>query len=370
MLRVVSNNEPERFGTASSLLTESQQRSYHQVLLSDYFRSYRVRNYSPGTIGKEQRFLEGWFEEQGLLTWEAMEPLIGRQRIQQYGTTLLDSEIQVATVRSYLGMLRRYFSYVLEFPYVQSSEGSQRIYHFYGSIEQPVTEFDLPHHVYDGERLGVPLDPESLYDFYAVLREKYLKNSVGWAAIRARNYAMVVLAGESGLRVDELLNLEVGKDLFFESHKLQTRFAKGTRGSGKRARITLFPPLARDTVRYYLKNHRPQLLMADSEDYLFLSQSGLKMNYSSAHRALKEMVALANENEVSVANHLCWHWFRRIFATRFIERFPNKLATLVGLLGHITPGTVHRYIRHSEAWMDQEIQSVLEGTVTWPSIGD
>ena len=130
---------------------------------------------------------------------------------------------------------------------------------FMGAIEQPVTEFDLPHHVYEGERLGVPLDPERLYDFYSILRAKYLKSSVGWEAVRARNYAMAVLAGESGLRVDELLNLEIGKDLFFESHKLQTRFAKGTRGSGKRGRITLFPPLARDTVRYYLKNHRPQL---------------------------------------------------------------------------------------------------------------
>ena len=65
VLRVVSNNESEKSSPASSQLREPQRRGQHQALLSDYFRSYRVRNYSPATINKERRFLEGWFEEQG-----------------------------------------------------------------------------------------------------------------------------------------------------------------------------------------------------------------------------------------------------------------------------------------------------------------
>ena len=355
-------------GQASPPIDKKTARSHHDELLNSYFQSYRIRNYSPETIKKERRFLEGWFHfHHPLYVWEALAPVSGRKRLQNYGEILLASEVRVDTVRSYLGILRRYFSYVLEYPFVSTENGARRLQDLYGSIDQPVTEYDLPHHVYEGERLGVPLDPEKLYDFYAQLRSSYL-NSPQWAASRARNYTFAVLAGESGLRVNELLNLEINKDLFFESRKLQTRCGKGTKGSGKRSRITIFPPLARDTVKYYLSHHRPHL--TPQTDHLFISQSGVKMTYSNINQALRQMIKIAQKENFPIAEHLGWHWFRRIFATRFIERFPNKLPVLIDLLGHVTPNTVHRYIRHSEAWMDKEIQTVLEGALQWPSIGD
>ena len=121
-------------------------------------------------------------------------------------------------------------------------------------LGQPVSEFDMPRYVYEGERLGVPLDPESLYDFYAIIRKTYLQQR-GLVWIRQRNYAMAVLAGESGLRIDELVHLEVEKDLFFKSKKLQTRHAKAAKGSGKRSRVTLFTPLARDVSRQLKRGH-------------------------------------------------------------------------------------------------------------------
>lgn len=352
---------------AVSSVTKESSLLHQEELINSYFQSYRIRNYSPKTINKEKRFLEGWFETHSLFTWEAMVPISGRKRIQDYGSTLLATEISVNTIRSYLGVLRRYFSYILEFPFVTTDKGPRRLQNIYGPIDQPVTEYDIPHHVYDGERLGVPLDPEKLYDFYALLRESYL-NHPQWAATRARNYTYAILAGESGLRSDELLHLEISKDLFFKSNKLQTRHAKGTKGSGKRSRLTLFSPLARDTVQFYLSYHRPSL--NPQTDHLFVSQSGLPMTYSCTNKALQEMIQVAKKEHFPISDHLGWHWFRRIFATRFIERFPNKLPVLIDLLGHVTPNTVHRYVRHSEAWMDKEIQSVLEGALQWPSIGD
>jgi len=339
----------------------------HENLLSSYFQSYRVRNFSPRTIEKEKRFLESWFREHGegigLLTWQAMEPVAGRKRVTAYSNALIDAGIRSETVRSYLGILRRYFSYVLEFPFVGNPV--RRIQEVYGPIDQPVTEYDMPRHVYNGERLGVPLDPERLYDFFAILREHYLGSS-SWEAVRARNYTLAVLAGESGLRADELLHLEIG-DLFFESAKIQTRYAKGTHGSGKRARLTLFPPLGRDTVSFYLKAIRPKLYRGDGP-LLFLSPSGSPLRYSVINQALGEMVNISQQAKFPILNHMGWHWFRRIFATRFIENYPNRLSVLVSLLGHTTPNTVHCYIRHSEAWMDSEIQKVLGGK--WQSTGD
>ena len=338
----------------------------HERLLTGYFQSYRVRNFSPKTIDKERRFLESWFVEHGVLTWQAMEPVTGRKMATDYADTLLNAGVKSDTVRSYLGILRRYFSYVLEFPFVGTSP-VRRIQEVYGAIDQPVTEFDMPRHVYDGERLGVPLDPARLYDFFAVLRSFYLGSS-GWESVRARNYTLAVVAGESGLRIDELLHLELN-DLFFESRAIQTRFAKGTHGSGKRARRTLFPPLARDTVSFYLKVHRPRLYRGIASPLVFVSPSGEPLRYSVVHTALREMITISQRAKFPVLDHMSWHWFRRIFATRFIEAHPNRLSALISLLGHTTTNTVHKYIRHSEAWMDSEIQKVLEGK-PWQSTGD
>jgi len=345
----------------------------HQNLLQRYFDSHRMQNHSVKTMMREKSFLSSWFELHSnqnriLFTWEAMAPVLGRKRIMNYANALIDSGLSSSTIRSYLGILSRYFSYTLEYPYFIDGEATQRIQDRYAQIEQPVSEYDFPKHVYDGEKLGIPLDPERLYDFYSIIKDKYLNQS-RYGPVSARNYAMLVLAGESGLRIDEIFHLEM-VDLFFESKKIQTRFAKGTKGSGKRARVTFFTPLAQDTIRYYLKI-RPQLIGANrDENFLFPSKSGQLLDYSSAHSALKTMIKVAQKEGFPVLSHLCWHSMRRLFATRFIERFPNRLSELVSLLGHVTPNTVHCYIRHSEAWTDNRIKEILERGFTWPSSGN
>lgn len=76
---------------------------------------------------------------------------------------------------------------------------------------------------------------------------------------------------------------------------------------------------------------------------------------------IQQMIPLAKKNGFPVMDHLSWHWFRRIFATRFIESFPGKLHVLIALLGHTTAATVHACIRHSSAWLDKHILEMLEG---------
>lgn len=335
----------------------------HHNLLQRYFESHRVRNYSVKSMAREKTFLESWFElhsnqNRKLFTWEAMQPILGRKRILNYANALIDSGLSSSTVRSYLGSLSRYFAYTLEYPYFIEGEITQRIQDRYHSIEQPVSEYDYPKHVYNGEKLGVPFDPERLYDFYSIIREKYLLRS-RYKPVSARNYAMLVLTGESGLRIDEVCHLEL-IDLHFESNKLQTRFAKGTKGSGKRSRLTFFTPLAQDTIKYYLKVRSQLIDGHDDCKLLFPSKSGQVIDYSSAHAALKSMIHVAQKENFPILPHMSWHWLRRLFATRFIERFPNRLSELVTLLGHVTPNTVHCYIRHSEAWMDNRIKEMLE----------
>jgi site-specific recombinase XerD len=365
MLRLVKEkNEDIKQQTLKEYGAQAHQ--HHMKLLEDYLRSHQIRNHSPKTIAAIRRSLIGWFNSHGtehrpLYTWEAMEPMVGRKRILIYGKALLEAELENHTIRKYLGDLKNYFSYVLEHPIIFIGDEAKRINEVYHSIEQPISEYDIPQHSFDGEQLGVPLDPERLFEFYSFLRDKYMPNAQ-YKHLAARNYAMVVLAAESGLRADELIHLEISSDLFFESKKLQTRFAKGTNGSGKRARVTLFTPFARATINFYLKNHRPNITNAGSTDYLFISRTGKKLTYTTIQRFLSEqMIPLAQKNGFPVMDHLSCHWFRRIFATRFIERYPDKLHVLIALLGHTTQATVHAYLRHSWAWMDKQILGMLEG---------
>jgi site-specific recombinase XerD len=338
---------------------------HHQQLIEAYLQSHRLRNHSAKTEEGVRCFLKAWFDTHGspsrpLYTWEAMEPVHGRRRIVNYSQALKDSELVMHTRRKYLGHLRGFFEFVIEHPYVFDGDQARRLNEVYFAIEQPVSEYDLPVHAYDQEQLGVPMEPSRLYRFYECLAEHYIGSGRNHHE-RARNYAMIVLGGESGLRADELAHVEIHHDLFFESHQLQTRFAKGTRGSGKRSRLTVFTPLARDTIRYYIKNHRPFLKGAGGSQYLFCSTNGGAIHYSSMQRAMSAIKHCSNHNGFAVLEHFAWHWLRRLFATRFIERFPDKLSTLIDLLGHMTGQTVHAYIRHSGAWMDEQMQGVLEG---------
>lgn len=337
---------------------------HHDQLLSAYFQSHVLRNHSPRTVTKVKAFLKSWFKTHGntrgdLYTWEAMAIVTGRKRIIEYGQALVDSGLTSGTIRDYFTTLRSYFDFVLSHPYIiDHNESVHSIRDLYCQIEQPISEYEIPVHSHGSDfNKGLPFNAEALYTFFKVVNQQYLQDK--FSHIRARNYSMIVLAGETGLRADEIAHLDI-KDLFFDSHKVQTRFAKSSRGSGKRARQTLFPPFARDTLRFYLTKHRIHIQGYNKTDILFPSKQGERMTASSMQIFLKEMVAVVNRYGFPVHSHMSWHWFRRIFATRFIETFPDQLPVLISLLGHSSPNTVHRYIHHSKAWMDKRIQSVLE----------
>lgn len=369
MLRLIKKGEErERAAQLAQKEYGPEALGHHRQLLEGYLQSHVTRNHSPRTIAEVKRHLMGWFKEHGgairpLYVWEAMEPMYGRKRIVEYGRALIAVELGNSTIRRYLGHLRDFFSYVLMHPIVFDGAVACRVPDLYGPIEQPVSEFDCPQHSYDGDQRGIPLDPERLYDFYEVLRKNYLTAS-GPKDIKARDYSIAVIAGESGLRIDEIVHLEISKDLLFESKKLQTRHAKGMKGSGKRTRPTLFTPLARDTIQFYLNHHRPHIKGAAESDFLFINRGGHQLNRKAANEQLNHMVDCAQKSGFPIMEHFSWHWFRRIFATRFIERFPDKLHILIGLLGHVTPHTVHTYIRHSDAWMDLKMQETLESANT------
>lgn len=361
MLRLLKNSQLEE---PHLPLVSHRDQDIHEELIASFLTSHNVRGHSKKTMHEYERILRAWFrsfgsDERSLFTFEALQPHSGRQRIKDYCGALVSSGLTTQAIRSYLLCLYQYFEYVLDHPFVEREGKTLDLRELYGDLVQPISKFDMPVHGRDKE-MGLPFDPARLYEWFSVIRRCYLtvaKDSLG-KALRARNYAMVVLAAESGLRIDELTHLSTD-DVFFDSHRVQTRFAKGSGGSGKRSRTTIFPKFARDTIRHYIKHHRPLIPGGKMSKRLFPSVRTGIFNTQHASRIMKPIVECSVANGFPIGDQMSWHWLRRMFATRFIERFPEKLSTLLALMGHSNYATVHRYIKHSEAFMDKEIMTII-----------
>jgi len=355
----------------------SQMLADHHAILQGYVDTHVTRNHSDRTIESERRFLTGWFEslmvqdddqpdrQRQLLVWEAMEPMHGRQRIVAFSKGLVDAGLKPRTVQGYLGSLRRLFQYILACPYIPGSQ-VQSLVATYGRLEQPVLEYDYPVHTLDQEEEGFVLTGDRLLQFYDFVRLEYIGcNQKKFPA--SRDYTMIVLAGESGLRADEIRHLDAlgpHRDLFYEHNCLQTRHGKGTNGSGKRVRKTIFTPFAQDTLRVYEDRIRPNFPDAKSNAALFLTESGGRISYKAMWHNLHIIAEEARKAGLDMPPKLSWHSLRKSFATNFMEQHPDRPWVLMDLLGHLNPSTLHRYVKHSRAYYDQAIEDIVDEMVS------
>ena len=361
---------------APSAIPVSQMLADHQSILQGYLDTHTTRNHSDRTIEAERRFLTGWFEsfvlqdedspqgERQLFVWEAMAPVLGRQRIVGFSKGLVDVGLKPRTVQGYLGCLRRLFQYVLESPYIPGTQ-VQSITSKYARIEQPVLEYDYPVHVLEQDEEGFVLTGEQLFQFYDFVRLQYIGHNQKKLPA-SRDYTMIVVAGESGLRADEILHLDalgLHRDLFYEHKCIQTRHGKGTKGSGKRVRKTIFTPFAQATMRVYEDRIRPNFPDAKTNPALFLTESGERISYKAMWHNLHSIVEEGRKAGLELPPKLSWHSLRKSFATNFMEQHPDRPWVLMDLMGHLNPSTLHRYVKHSRAYYDQAIEDIVEAMV-------
>jgi integrase len=341
----------------------------HRAILYGYIDTHIARNHSPTTIETERLFLEGWFKNypiedsehpdgyRQMFIWEAMQPVIGRERILAFSKGLVETGIKNRTIIGYLGYLRRFFEYVLEFPFIPGT-GGQSIIAKYGRLSQPISEYDYPRHVYDNEEEGFVLTGKELTDFYDFIRTEYIGSNQK-KLTASRDYTMVIIAGESGLRADEIRNLDCISDLFYDKNRIQTRHGKGFKGSGKRVRKTIMTPLAKDTLLIYEQRIRPYFTNAATSTTLFLTERGEMLSYGKMWFALNCIVEKAREAGLEIPPKLSWHSLRKSFATNYMERHPEDIWVLMDMMGHVNPSTLHRYVKHSRKYYDEAIDNMV-----------
>jgi tyrosine recombinase XerC len=150
--------------------------------------------------------------------------------------------------------------------------------------------------------------------------------------LEVRDRAMFELTYSSGLRVDELVGLDLG-DVDFESETARVT------GKGQKTRIVPIGEPAQRALRRYLEAARPALEASESAAALFLSKRGRRLGQSDVRRRLRKWV-----REAALAGRVSPHTLRHSFATHLLEGGAD-LRSIQELLGHSSVSTTQVYTR-------------------------
>jgi integrase/recombinase XerD len=151
-----------------------------------------------------------------------------------------------------------------------------------------------------------------------------------------RDGAMIATLYATGLRVSELISLELGEV------NLESGYVRAT-GKGQKQRLVPLGEIARAAIADYLQVARPALLRDPTESGLFLTERGRKMTRQGFWKLLRRYARGAG-----VRGPVSPHKLRHSFATHLLERGAD-LRSVQAMLGHADIGTTEIYTHVSRA---------------------
>lgn len=154
--------------------------------------------------------------------------------------------------------------------------------------------------------------------------------------LEQRDRALFELAYSSGLRAEELVDLDVGS-VNFDAEQVRVE------GKGAKTRFVPTGEHALRSVATYLERARPALAGADPEPALFLSKSGRRLSTSDVRRRLRVWARHA-----SAQTGVHPHALRHSFATHLLEGGAD-LRAIQEMLGHASISTTQVYTRVESA---------------------
>ncbi len=258
------------------------------------------RRLSPHTLSnyaRDLRRLVDYLGERGFSDW----PQIGGFELQRYASTLHRKGLKPRSIARHLSSARSFFNFLVREGELQANPGAD--------VRAPKS----------GKRLPSTLDPDRLARLLAGDDDSVLGR---------RDLAMLELLYSSGLRLAELVGLDLG-DLDLRDGTARVL------GKGSKTRILPVGRKACEAVAAWLKA-RGELAGPDSEA-LFVSQRGTRISPRSVQARIK---TLGKRRGIDV--NLYPHLFRHSFATHVLESSAN-LRAVQELLGHADISTTQIY---------------------------
>ena len=159
-----------------------------------------------------------------------------------------------------------------------------------------------------------------------------------------RNRTIIETLYSCGLRVSELINLEINK-IFLEEEYIVIK------GKGNKERIVPISPTAIHEIKLYLDDRRHLDIKPGEENILFLNRRGRRLTRVMIFYIIKQLAELAN-----IRKEISPHTLRHSFATHLLEGGAN-LRAIQQMLGHESISTTEIYIHIDRTRLREEILS-------------
>ncbi|MBI2829847.1 MAG: site-specific tyrosine recombinase XerD [Chloroflexi bacterium] len=231
--------------------------------------------------------------------------VLNRQMILGYMLDLKERGYSATTVARKIAAAKSFFRFM-------TAEGQLK--------ENPIRDVQSP-------KIGKPLPkPISLPQVLQLIEQ----TDKSPTADGKRDKAMLELLYASGMRVSELVALDLG-DVNCEAGHVRCF------GKGRKERIIPIHNRAVAAIRSYLSDARPSLAHEASKEALFLNQRGGRLTRQGFWQILKEYVKKAN-----LVPNITPHTLRHSFATHMLSGGAD-LRSVQELLGHANISTTQVY---------------------------
>lgn len=201
--------------------------------------------------------------------------------------------------------------------------GIKSYYHFLvykNKIENDPTE------LLDSPKIGLYL-PEVLTveEIDAIVQAIDLSKPLG-----QRNKAIIETLYGSGLRVSELIGLQLSRLYVDESYML-------IEGKGSKQRLVPLSPASITQIKNWIIDRNTFQIKKGNEDFLFLNRRGARLTRAMIFEIVKNLTETAG-----IRKNVSPHTFRHSFATHLLENGAN-LRAIQQLLGHESITTTELY---------------------------
>jgi len=234
---------------------------------------------------------------------------VDRDIIIGYILHLREREYASSTVARKIAALKSFFHFLFQTGFL---------------ADDPTATLDSPR---VKKRLPRPVSPEDI--------ERLLTTPEGESPKALRDRALLELLYATGMRVTELISLDLG------SVDMDTGTVR-CYGKGAKERLMPIHSRAVKALRLYLEKGRPGFLRDDEERALFLNPRGRRLTRQGLWLIVKQYAERAGLSELITP-----HTLRHSFATHMLNRGAN-LRNVQHLLGHASLATTQVYTHVSK----------------------
>lgn len=246
----------------------------------------------------------GYLTQQHIGNW----PQVTREDIAAYLLSMRENQAyRPTTIARKLAALKSFFRYMFS---------AGRI------AFDPVEKLEAPH---VQKELPNVLSVEQVSNLFAQVE---VETPVG-----KRDLAMLQMLYATGMRVTELVSLNVADFVVAQSHVI----CPGNSGHTKHERILPLPPVAVEATRHYLEAARPRLVVHHSEEQaLFVNHHGERLTRQGFWLIIKGYARQAGITDITP------HMLRHSFAMLMLKG-GMELRSVQELLGHAHISTTQVY---------------------------